>query len=295
MRPARLLPLCFSALLLQAQDPGTLLPVLRGWFTLAEATRYLPEDLYEFIDGAADGFLECDFRELVFQSYHGLGGSNLAVEIYRHADPDAAFGIYSQERSAASRVLRIGAEGYHEPGILNFVKGPFYVKLNGYKLGRRDPAILERAARLIAARIPGPARLPALLKAFPEEGRVAGSTRYLRRNALGYLFLASAFTADYRREGQAASLWIFAPEGAGEARAMLAAYLGAQGRPDGPPPEGPVSLVDLHHGPVSLDLVGNRLLGVVGGDAATRAALLEGLRKGLALAEPPPRPALSGR
>jgi hypothetical protein len=286
MRPFAhpILLLLGPALLAQvpALEPAALLPKLQGWDTPKAPGRYGPDNLYEYINGAADGFLDCDFRELLTQVYEAAGGKSLTVEIYRHADPDAAYGMYSQERPAAGRFLSLGAEGYHEQGILNFVKGSCYVKLSAFGLGAQDRQSLEQTARTIAAKIPGPAALPKLLQAFPKSGQVAGSQRYLRRNILGYPFLESAFTASYQQDGKPISLWLFAPSRAAQSAEMLAVYLQAQGRSEPGKPGELIKLTDKHHGPVSLFLVGGHLLGAVGGDSAAHGALIEGLRSGLA-------------
>lgn len=273
-----------SALLAQvpAPDPAALLPGLPGWATPKAPARYGPDNLYEYINGAADGFLDCDFHELVTQVYEAAGSKSLTVEIYRHADPDTAYGMYSQERPAVGRFLAIGAEGYHEPGILNFVKGACYVKLSAFGLGDQDREPLERCGRAIAEKITGPAGLPLLLQAFPKEGQVAGSQRYLRRNILGYSFLESAFTATYLRNGKPVSLWLFAPPRTRQSAEMLASYLRAQGRSESGRPGELVKLVDKHHGAVSLLLAGGHLLGAWGGDPLAHPGLLEHLRSGLA-------------
>jgi hypothetical protein len=285
VRAAFLLPCCFAAILqaeVPAADLAGMLPKLPGWSAPQAPKRFGPDNLYEHINGAADGFLECDFRELVTQVYEAGASRSLTVEIYRHADPDAAYGIYSQERPAEGRFLAIGGEGYHEQGILNFVKGACYVKLSAFGLGDPDREPLERTARAIAERIPGGSGLPALLLAFPRDGQVAGSQRYLRRNILGYPFLEYAFTIQYKQDGKTVSLWIFAPPAAAQSGDMLAKYLRVHGLAEPVKPGQPVTLVDKHHGSVSLLLSGGHLLAAVGGEPRAHGALLERLRTGLA-------------
>ena len=258
-----------------------MLPRLQGWTTPQAPGRFGPDNLYEYINGAAEGFLECDFQALVTQAYEAPGGKSLTVELYRHADPDAAYGMYSQERPNEGRFLSIGAQGYYESGILNFVKGACYIKLSGFGLADQDRETLQRMARMIADVIPGPEGLPALLKVFPKEGQIVGSQRYLRRNVLGYPNLERAFTADYRLEGKIVSLWIFAPPGVTQSSEMLAKHLRNQGHSDPVKPGQLVTLVDKHHGSVSLLLFENRLLGAVGGDPQRHGVLIERLKAGL--------------
>ena len=73
------------------------------------------------------------------------------MEAYRHRTPEDAFGIYSQERLPDGNFLTIGAEGYIDPHILNFVTGRYYVKINSFKTGAEDREVLQLFAKKIAA------------------------------------------------------------------------------------------------------------------------------------------------
>ncbi|MBI4912400.1 MAG: hypothetical protein HY823_06660 [Acidobacteria bacterium] len=257
---------------------AALLPALEGWATREAPRRFTPDNLFEHINGAADGFLECEFRELAAQVYEGPGGGSLTVEIYRHADPDCAYGIYSQERSREAHFLPIAAEGYHEPGILNFLKGDCYVKLAGFKLGAGDRALLTRLAEQVASRIPGRTSLPALLKAFPAGGKVPGSERFIPRNVLGYPFLDRGFTAEYLLGGKRCTLWILAPGDEARARARLGDYLKSLGRREAPTGEEPLRVQDPHHGALRILRRGAHVLAVVGEAEGAERLLVEASR-----------------
>jgi hypothetical protein len=257
------------------------LPLLPGW-TAKEAPRlYAPEDLYEYINGAADGFVDADFRELISAQYEAPGGRSLTVDIYRHADPSCAFGIYSQERPRQGPFLPLGVQGYYERGILNFIKGDMYVKLTAFGLGEEDRQQLLGVAAAMAARIPGETRMPKLLQAFPAEGKVSGSERYLRRNVLGYPFLERAFTADYVIGGKKLSAFILAPGDDARARSMLADYLKSQGAQEVPKPGTPLTLQDKHHGTLTILRSGAHLVVILGEAAPGAEPLLEKVLKAL--------------
>jgi len=263
--------------------PAALAPPvpLPGWATKEAPLRYTPEDLYEYIDGAAEAFIDADFRELISQEYEAPGGRSLTVDLYRHADPACAFGIYSQERPRQGAFLPLGVQGYYERGILNFVKGDTYVKLAAFGLGDTDRQGLLEAATAVAARIQGETRMPKLFQAFPAEGKVAGSERHLRRNALGYPFLERAFVADYSIGGKKLSLWILAPGDEAGAKTVLATYLKSQGTPDVPAPGTPLTLQDRHHGTLTILRSGAHVVILLGDAGPGARLLLEGVRQGL--------------
>jgi len=113
-------------------------PEMVGWTQDGKPQVFSPKTLYEYINGAADLYLTYEFQDLNVVDYKGEGKAAVTVEVYRHGDSTQAFGIYSQERLANARFLDIGAQGYQEPNVLNFVVGPYYVKINGYSTGAED-------------------------------------------------------------------------------------------------------------------------------------------------------------
>ena len=123
------------------------------------------------------------------QNYADRQKRALSAEIYFHSTPENAFGIYGSERPLAGDYLAIGGQGYYEEGVLNFFSGAYYVKLNGFDLGADGRAVLQVLAERIAAAIGGSSSLPVILAAFPIQGKVAHSERYIANNFLGNLFL----------------------------------------------------------------------------------------------------------
>lgn len=168
---------------------------------MAEAPQtYLPETLFEYIDGAAESYLAYDFRALVVGQYRkdGSPSQDLTVEVYDLASPRNAFGIYSTERYPESKFLPVGVQGYLEEGALNFLAGSFYVKLMAFEGGAETEKALLQTARLIAAKIAAPTDFPPLLAAFPRQNLVANSERFILKNFLGMSFLEAGYTARYR-------------------------------------------------------------------------------------------------
>src|ERR1035437_10095412 len=64
-----------------------------GWKTTDPLRVFTRADLYGYIDGGAELFLELGFDELTLQKYRN-GANEFAVEISRMTDPAAATGIY---------------------------------------------------------------------------------------------------------------------------------------------------------------------------------------------------------
>jgi hypothetical protein len=211
-------------------DLAGLLPPLGGW-SLSEAPQtYLPETLFEYIDGAAESYLGYDFQRLVVGQYTRDGASEaLTVEVYDMGSLRNAFGIYSTERYPESRFLQTGVQGYIEEGALNFFSGSYYIKLMCFDCGAGAELVLLQAARLIADRIADPAGFPPLLAAFPPQNRVADSEKFILKNFLGMSFLEAGYTAHYRLGGMEFEAFIIEAGSADKAEAMLKQFLSKSG------------------------------------------------------------------
>jgi hypothetical protein len=197
-----------------------------GWRSSEPTRFFLPDTLFEYIDGAAESFLGYDFRELAVAQYAREGSAcSLTVEIYDMGGPRNAFGIYGAERYPDSHFISIGTQGYYEEGSLNFFAGRYYVKLMGYDCGADAESQLTAIASGIAAGIAGPAGFPPVLSDFPKAGLVANSEKFVRHNYQGLSFLDDGYQASYAVDGREFECFIVeCPDGA-RAEAVTARYL----------------------------------------------------------------------
>jgi hypothetical protein len=197
-------------------------PQVEGWKISDAPTRYTPDNLFEYIDGGADAFLQFDFEELVTASYANAQKVEITVDLYRHRNPARAFGMYTQERAAASTSVPVGIEGIAGPDHLEFVAGSVYAKLA--QAGGKDTSFLRLFADKIAAKIPGTRDAPAVLKCFPDKGKRPRAERLTARDFLGHAFLHDAAAAPY--QNGSAKFRLFAIEGKDEndAHAMVERY-----------------------------------------------------------------------
>lgn len=185
---------------------AALAPELAGW-TRTEAPRsYFPDNLFEYIDGAAESYLSYDFRELLVVDLEKKGTeATLTMEIYDMGLPLNAFGIFGAERYPENRPADLGDLSYVEGEALNFLAGRYYVKMLAFGLGPATEASLVEAGGRIAAAIRaagGGGPLPALVRAFPARDLVARSERYIKRNFMGYEFLHDGYVAAYKSGGR---------------------------------------------------------------------------------------------
>jgi hypothetical protein len=247
-----------------AQTGATFLAV-PGWVLQADSARYGPDNLYDIIDGAADGYLGFGFVELLAGNYRTTSGSEFRLEVYRHDSEVNAFGVYAQERKPEYHFVDgLGAEGYDDEGIVNFLHGKYYVKLSSHDTGSVAHAGLLVAARAVSSRLGAASRLPSEFSRFPKEGKRERSEYYIAHDFLGYSALGGAFVVPYRGK-QSYQQFLIRESSREQAVARLAAYLKAIKKDA---PEKSRTYLDPHNGRVGICVKGQYVVGVVGIDDA---------------------------
>jgi hypothetical protein len=203
-----------------------LVPHVEGWVQAENAQSFFPENLYESIDGAAESYLSYDFKELlVVQLKKEATEATLTVEIYDMGGPVNAFGIFSAERYPENKAVAVGDLAYLEGEALNFVAGRYYVKLLGFGLGEGTASALTAYGQKIAGAVTEKGAEPPLLRAFPREGFIAQSEKYVKKNFLGYEFLHDGLVASYKVGGQDIECFVAAADSDKEAESSLGRLL----------------------------------------------------------------------
>lgn len=172
-------------------------PDLDGFRKSTDYPVYKPENLWDFINGAADAYLALGFIDLHVAEYK-KGKDVIKVEIYRHSDHTMAFGIYASERSPSYRFINLGSQGYIVDGVINFFKGSYYVKIRTYSTKPKTLQSEESLALRIATMLDGETEMPAMLSQFPDEGKKQNEETYINESVLGHGFLNKAFKAVYQ-------------------------------------------------------------------------------------------------
>jgi len=231
-----LLILCLSTgILSRAEEEGkqslqALLPGLEGMVSLEPPQTYYPETLFEYINGAAEIYLSYGFKELIVAQYKRSDAADtVTVEIYDMEDSRHSFGIYSAERYPENEFISMGTQGYVEEGALNFLVGCYYVKLLCFDCEDRADEILQTFSKEIVKRVEDKGGFPVLLKAFPSEGRLPDTEKFILKNFMGYRFLHDGYLVNYEVEGLPFDCFLIEGENPDEVQKILKQYLEAKG------------------------------------------------------------------
>lgn len=246
-----------------SQNPAEAFPELKNWKKADETREFFPENLFDYINGAADSYLSYQFRHLWIKEYRNSEGAIIKAEIYEHQNEKDAFGIYSIERAPDYNFQNVGGQAYRYEDILNMVCGKYYVKLHGYDLQESDYSDLEILAKGIADYLDPEAGLPEILKKFPADDMVPNSGMYIAENFLGHEFLKNAFATIYRKGDDTFQLFLIQGENVEECREMLESYLKFAHQDPSLVSEGLMLIPDRYNGDVYVIWTGNLILGTV--------------------------------
>jgi hypothetical protein len=185
-----------SVLVACAQAPVTDFPEIEGWGSPTAVNSYDADSLWEFINGAAETFIQYGFKELETAEF-SRDGTKVAVSIYDMGSALNAYGVYRTELPDAAEPLAIGAPAIVSPPYQALMaKDRFYIKVDVYD-GEMDGAAGRAVLESLAASLPGSDGMPDEFAALPTKDRVPGSERFTREAFLGLRELEHCVSAEY--------------------------------------------------------------------------------------------------
>lgn len=183
-------------------------PTLEGWTKDNSPQTYTPTNLWNIINGAAINYLRYQFVSMETIRYIRADSVYITVEVYRHATPENAFGIYAQERPRMGSYSTIGAQSYSEGGLFNFVTGCYYGKLISHSPDAMVAAAMRDIAIALVSATGNPSDLPGQLQWFPTAKKIPFSEQYTDSTYLGHKGFNKVFQADYQYGKETPTLFV---------------------------------------------------------------------------------------
>jgi hypothetical protein len=99
-----------------------------GWEPSGAKRQYAADNLFEYRDGGAEGYLSFGFVRM--QGITCAKGANtLDIDISEMVDADSAYGIFAANLDSNQPVAKIGMGGQVQKQSAAFAKGKYYVEL----------------------------------------------------------------------------------------------------------------------------------------------------------------------
>lgn len=157
---------------------------------------YLPSNLYQYMNGEAEIYLEYGIDRYLVQIY-SKNQEEIKVEIAIMKDSLSAYGIYSFYRSPDMKEINIGNASVISQYQLYFWQDRYYCKISASDMSERSIPLLKKIAHEISLRICVQGNLPEIIQLLPEKNRIRGSEKLIKGmyslNNQYYLFKEDLF------------------------------------------------------------------------------------------------------
>ena len=207
---------CTAALSAQSYLDCHLVP---GWEQSGPKRQYTPDNLFDYRDGAAEGYLIYNFAQM--QGIDCKSGSTiLSIDVSDMTDADSAYGMFSANRDPRQPIATIGMGAQLMPQSLLFAKGKYFVEIietDGSTDSNQTVALQAFAAK-IETLLEGRITPPEELAWFPPENQE--SAKLVPESVLGLKILKRGYIAKYT-QGQALIVIEQSPESAAEVMTKL--------------------------------------------------------------------------
>ena len=188
---------------------------------------FVPENLYEHIDGRAEFYLAYDMIRMCFVSFEKSSDSGIFIDIsiYDMGTPTNAFGVFSTERPLGSSQLKLGRDAYRSGTDYYIWKGRYYVQI----IAGDDSAELQQISMDIAKELTGSLEdsNEAVwgLTALPKANLVPQSVCYYLADAMALDFMKNTYTARYHRGQTEVTVFLSRQDSVQAAEATVAGFI----------------------------------------------------------------------
>jgi len=178
---------------LLAQDIVPDCSAVSGWSQKNEVRTFEPDNLFDYMDGNAEGYIIYGFAKMKGVTC-ASGDDSILIDVSEMESAELAYGMFSANRHPRHDVIKLGTAGQLMPRKATFVKGKYYVEF----AANQDAAeTLEAYARAMEPELPGPTDLPGTIEWFPKENLTAGSVRLVPQSVLGLRMLTRGYIGQY--------------------------------------------------------------------------------------------------
>jgi hypothetical protein len=241
-----------------------------GWALEGPIKKFTGEDLFEYINGEAELYLQFGFKILTAGLYLKDGKENLGItaDVYEMGSGLEAFGIYANYRKPEAEPIKAGSEGFVSPSQLMFYQSRYFVQLNASGSASQDQAVFQSLAGLISRNLPASPQSPPELALLRIPALIPKTEKYFPQSVLGYPFFKRGLTAQALLDGRPVRIFVLLEGSVGGARQTAQAYekaLKEKGVTLNKKPELSAELLcaqDSLYGGVCLQPLGSYVLGV---------------------------------
>jgi hypothetical protein len=158
-----------------------ILPAENAWPVNSEKIYTTDHELYDYINGGAELYLQYGFQKLAKKTYTLPDQNELKAEIFDMGQPKNAYGVFSYSRHKEN--MEIGQGAQQIGSSLIFWQERYFVSLFTSRETDKSSEQLKKAGELISKAIGSSGSLPSVFHIMPKKYLVEGSTFYFSHPA----------------------------------------------------------------------------------------------------------------
>ena len=198
---------------------------LTGFVITEQPAFYDINNLWNYINGAAPGYVSYGFQELVtFIVEKSQDSLEVVIDIYDMGDTLTAFGIFSSEKSSGDFQIEFGSGSFRSDMTLYFWQNRYYIKMMAYDIIPETRNTLSHLSKMISKKIPVRGSIPAIFSIFPQNGQIKGSHKYIPKDVLGQEYFTNGYYCEYQQEGSIYRIYLIENESVSTAKNSFQNY-----------------------------------------------------------------------
>lgn len=117
----------------KAVDPFPASGAVAGWEKTSETRVFAAKDLWQYIDGDAEQYLQAGVVSTSTSDYKYRDRLEAVVDVYTMGDPGGASKIFGGEHAGGGAKVQIGDAAVAHEQSVTFRKGPYLVRIVAYE------------------------------------------------------------------------------------------------------------------------------------------------------------------
>jgi len=156
--------------------PGTI-----GPWSVRTDTVYIPENLYDYINGGAELYISYGFSKVLSRIYEADGQPDIVVDIFEMGSSQDAYGVFMHSAEDVQEMVGQGTQ--YDDGFMLFWMDNYYVSIMAYPETDESREAIIKLARKIESGIGSEGDLPQIIDYLPAEELDPVSVRYFHHYA----------------------------------------------------------------------------------------------------------------
>jgi len=124
-----------------------------GWEKTSETRTFEPKDLWQYIDGGSEQFIQAGVVSTTTSDYKYQGQIETVVDVYTMSGPDGAQTILERGQTKDAQNVSLGDEGLQYAQSVSFRKGRYLVSIVAYQSSASTPQALMALAHGVEANL----------------------------------------------------------------------------------------------------------------------------------------------